>query len=96
MGMILSLTNLFGFFCTFGGIYYGMILYSSIEISIFVGIASRVTTIVHYREKFIKRTDANFRRIWAIGGFANYVQKIEKDLGCCGWNNVFDYCSGIV
>ena len=46
------------------------------------------------RRHISKYGAANFRRIWFIGSLANYTQNIEKHFGCCGWNNVFDHCSG--
>ena len=94
LSLSIFFTNLFGLFFTYGGIYRGMVLYSTILFcSTFASIVYSII-IFRFRKRIGKNSKENFRRLWALGSMANMTEEIEKNFACCGWNNVFDHCSG--
>ena len=94
MGMVILIMNLIGLFCTFGGIFSGMIVYSSFILFVSLGIIISGSYVSRHHEKIRKDLRKNFRKLWVIGGIEHYTTEIERNFGCCGWSNVFDYCRG--
>ena len=93
--MVILIANIIGLFCTYGGVYGGMIVYSLFMISVTIGLITTGSYVSHYQNDIRQNVKDNFRRLWVIGGIEHYTTPIEKSFGCCGWSNVFDYCSGI-
>jgi hypothetical protein len=94
IGLAIIVTSLCGLFCTYGGIYRGMALYSSFMM-IFVATVIFLAAYSKGNEESIRNhMRNNFRRMWVIGGIEGYSSKLERKFGCCGFYNVFDYCAG--
>ena len=71
-----------------------MIIYSIVTFIFTFFLIIYGSAVARNHAKINRQAAENFRRLWAIGSLANYTTKIEKYFGCCGWNNVFDHCSG--
>jgi len=95
-GVIVLLANMIGLFCTYGGVYSGMIFYSIFIIFVLLVITIGGSYVDRYEDHIRRDVRNNFKNLWVIGSIDNLfnTKGIERSFGCCGWNNAFDYCSG--
>ena len=86
--------NLLGLFCTYGGVYRGMVVYSVVMFVATFGVSVYLVLATHYSRELEESTRDVFRRLWVMGSLTHFTAKIETMFSCCGWTNVFDHCSG--
>ena len=95
-GVVVLLANMIGLFCTYGGVFSGMIFYSIFIIFVLLVITIGGSYVDRYEDHIRRDVKNNFKNLWVIGSIDNLFNTngIERSFGCCGWNNAFDYCSG--